>query len=214
MKKLFILLFLFSCSEDRITFLEGAQAQTPIANVDSVFLVLDSLKDVRYALADPTTNAAKRIYAEELFRYQMIDTLALNFPILINQTAAIISARIDSIILKHGKPDSTDDKGRLIKQRIDAFLALSLAERKSRIKAQLFIGKIVYASRNELISVIEQREYKIMSANKLQAIKKMVIGRLYAVKGASFTAFSFSNVTEFDNKLSTLRSQYFESEIR
>ncbi len=212
MRKLFLVIpFLFACSQPPPI---SDLAITEIANVDSVFVVLDSLNVVRKALPDPTTNAAKRVYAQELFKYQMIDTLALNFPILNNQSAAVISARIDSIILRHGHPDSTTDRGKLIGSRIDAFLALSLAERKSRIKAQKFIGTIIYASRDELIMVKEQYEYQINTATKLQAIKKLVIGRLHAVQGTSSQAFSFSDVTSFDNRLTALRAGYFESEIR
>lgn len=213
MRKIFLVLpFLFACSPDN----EGVKISsvTPIANVDSVLTVLDSLDKVRKALPDPTTNAAKKVYAEELFKYRMIDTLAVSFPILNNRTAAVISSRIDSIILRHGHPDSTTDRGKLIGNRIDAFLALSLEERKSRIKAQKFLGKIIYASRDELIMVVEQYEHQINSATKLQAIKKLVIGRLHAVEGTSSQAFSFSDVTSFDNLLIALRAGYFESEIR
>lgn len=208
MKNLFICIFLFSCSSNL------TQAQTVIANVDSVFAVLSGLSDVRKALPDPTTNSAKRIYAEEYFKYRMIDTLGVQFPVIFNKPDSVISARIDSIILKHGHPDSTTDRGRLIGNRIDDFLALSVADRKSRIKAHKFIGLILYASRNELIAVTERYEYQINLATKLQAIKKLVIGRLHAVENTSFQAFSFPSTAAFDNKITALRGLYFESEIR
>jgi len=210
MKKLLFVLFLFSCSTDKITFAQVTQ----IANVDSVVAVLDSLHDVRYALPDPNTNAAKKGYAEEEFRYRLIDTLGVQFPIIFNKPDSVISAKIDSIIIRHGKPDSTDDRGKLIGARIDAFLALSVAERKLRIKAQKFLGLILYASRNELIAVTERYDYQINSATKIQAIKKLVIGRLAAASGTSFEAFGFSDVESFDNKLTALRGLYFESEIK
>lgn len=210
MKKLFIVLFLFSCSTDKITFAQVTQ----IANVDSVSAILDSLNKVRFALPDPTTNAAKKIYAEEFFRYRMIDTLGVQFTILFNKPDSVISSRIDSIIIKHGRPDSTDDRGKLIGTRIDAFLALTVAERKSRIKSQMFLGLILYASRNQLIAITERYDYQINSATKKQAIKKLVIGRLHASNGTSFIAYSFSNTTEFDNKVTALRALYKESEIR
>ena len=208
MKKLFICIALFSCSPG------SNQAQTPISNVDSVFTVLRGLEIERQAHPDPTTNAAKKIYAEEIFKYRMIDTLGVQFPIIFNKPDSVISARIDSIILKHGHPDSTTDRGRLIGNRIDAFLALSVAERKSRIKAHKFLGLILYASRNQLLAVTERYDYQINSATKLQAIKKLVIGRLHASSGTSFIAYSFLSTTAFDNKVSALRGLYFESEIK
>lgn len=214
MKKLLIVLFLFSCSTNKLIFVECRAQVTQIANVDSVLAVLDSLSKVRFELPDPTTNSAKRIYAEEYFKYRMIDTLGIKFPIIFNKPDSVISAKLDSIILKHGHPDSTTDRGRLIGNRIDAFLALSVAERKSSIKAHKFIGLILYASRNQLIAVTERYEYRINLAIKLQAIKKLVIGRLHAVEKTSFQAYSFSDVASFDNKITSLRSKYFESEIR
>ena len=210
MKKLVVLFLFFACSYNQ----QSVQAQTQIANVDSVLAVLRELETERYALPDPTTNAAKRIYAEDFFKYRMIDTLGLKFPVIFNKPDSVISARLDSIILKHGQPDSTTDRGRLIGNRLDTFLALTAAERKANIKSHKFIGKVLYASRNELIAVVEQINYKINSATKLQAIKKFVIGRLYAQSDPSFMAYSFSDVTSFDNKVALLRTQYFESEIK
>ncbi len=209
MKKLLICLFLFACSSS-----QTIRSQTVIANVDSVFAVLNSLDNVRQELPDPNTNPAKRIYAEELFRYRMVDTLGVKFPIIFNKPDSVISAKIDSIIIRHGKPDSTDDRGKLIGTRIDNFLALSVAERKSRIKSQKFLGLILYASRNQLIAVTERYEYQINSATKIQAIKKLVIGRLHASSGTTMEAFGFSSTTEFDNKVAALRGLYFESEIK
>lgn len=210
MKRLLICLFLFSCSTKNI----DIQQVTIIANVDSVLAVLDSLSNIRKVQADPTTNTAKRIYATEFFKYRMIDTLGLKFPILLNKPDSVISAKIDSIIIRHGRPDSTDDRGKLINTRIDNFLALSVAERKARIKAVRFVGLILYASRNQLIAVTERYEFKINSATKIQAIKKLVLGRLAAANGTSFVAYSFSSTTVFDNKVSALRGLYFESAIR
>jgi len=208
----FICLLLFSCSPG--TDIIKIKTVTQIANVDSVLAVLDSLHDVRYALPNSNNNAARRIYAEELFSYRMVDTLGLKFPVIFNKPDSVISAKLDSIILRHGRPDSTTDRGRRIGNRIDTFLALTVAERKTLIKDQRFIGKILYASRNELIAVIEQNEYQINLATKLQVIKKLVIGRLHAKQNITFTAFSFLDVASFDNKLTALRSQYWESEIK
>ncbi len=214
MKKPFVL-FLFAFVYILVSGCGGTvQAQTPIANIDSVFAVLDSLSNVRRALANPNNNAAKKVYAEEFFKYRMIDTLGLKFPVIFNKPDSVISARIDSIILKHGKPDSTDDRGKLIGARIDAFLALTVAQRKSRIKSQKLLGLVLYASRNQLIAVTERYEHQINSATKLQAIKKLVIGRLHVANGTTLEAFSFLNTTAFDNKLTALRNQYFESEVR
>lgn len=206
-KKLLICLFLFSCSS-------AIRSQTVIANVDSVRTVLRNLETERYALPDPDTNAAKRIYAEELFKYRMVDTLGLQFPIIFEKPDSVISAKLDSIILKHGHPDSTDDRGELIGTRIDNFLALSVAERKSRIKAIKLIGLIVYASRNQLITLTERYDNQINSATKLQAIKKLVIGRFGASNGTTKQALSFPTTAAFDNKISALRALYFESEIK
>ncbi len=212
MKKLVFLILFFACST--VTPELTSMSVTEIANVDSVLVVLRGLETERYALPDPTTNAAKKGYAEEFLYYRMIDTLGLKFPVIFNKPDSVVSARLDSIILKHGHPDSTTDRGRLIGNRIDNFLAMSVAERKASIKSHKFLGKILYASRNELIAVVEQTNYQINSATKLQAIKKLVIGRLHAKSGASFIAYSFSDVASFDNKVAALRSQYFESEIK
>ncbi len=212
MKNPFVLLLFFACSP--VTPELTSMSVTEIANVDSVLTVLDSLNSVRKARANPNNNAAKKIYAEELFKYRMIDTLGLKFPVIFNKPDSVISARLDSIILKHGHPDSTTDRGRLIGNRIDTFLALTVAQRKAKIKGHRFVGKILYASRNELIAVVEQINYQINSATKLQAIKKFVIGRLYAQGDASFTAYGFSDATSFDNRVALLRTQYFESEIK
>jgi len=104
--------------------------------------------------------------------------------------------------------------GRNIGNRNDSFFALTPTERKSRIEPRKFIGKMVYASRNELIMLIEQYHYQINEATKLQAAKKLAIRRLGAMTTPTLTAISFSDAKSFDDKLVDLRSQYFESEIR
>ena len=83
MKKLLLtILFLFSCSSGSEI---RSQSVTTITNVDSLFAVLINLDSVRQALPDPTTNFAKKIYAEEYFKYRMIDTLGVKFPIIFNK---------------------------------------------------------------------------------------------------------------------------------
>lgn len=212
MKRLLVLLLLFSCSPDTSV---NIKSVTTIANVDSVLAVLDSLSNVRQALPDPTTNAAKRIYTEELFKYRMIDSLTVIYPLLQGKPNSAKLALLNTEIGKFVHPDSTDDRGRATRSRTLIWLQLPLSERKDRIDRSRFIGKLVYASRNQLIAVVEQFNYAMFDGRPLrQVIKKIAIGRLYEGQGNTFTGFIFENTTQFDNKLTMLRGLYFESEIK
>ena len=190
-------------------------AVTEVVNVDSMLIVLKDLETERYALPDPSTNTAKRIYAEEMFKYRMIDTLAAIYPVIQNRPDSTKLAKLDSVIAEFAHTDSTDDRGNKTRTRLLKWLELSLAERKQRIKGQRFIGKMVYASRSELIAVVEQFNYAMFDGRPLrQVIKKLAIERLKEGQGNTFTGYAFDTTTEFDNKLATLRGQYFESEVK
>ena len=215
MKKLitvFLSALFFSCPVK----LFATEIVTDLVRVDSLFSVLfDSLRLVRKQQPAPNSNVSKRIYAEEALIFRLIDSLAAIYPAIQGMPDSTKLARLDSVIAKFAHTDSTDDRGKKTRSRVLKWLELSLSERKQRIKRQRFIGKLVYASRDELIAVVEQFNYVLFDGRPLRSvIKKLAIGRLYAGQDNVKTGFIFSTTTEFDNKLAALRGKYFESEIK
>jgi len=193
----------------------AAQIITNPVRIDSIFVVLDSLRLVRSQQPDPDSNPSKRIYAEEIFKYRAIDSLAAIYPVIQSMPDSAKLAKLDSVISLFVHVDSTDDKGKKTRGRILRWLEMSLTERKQRIKQYRFRGKVAMASRNELIAVVSQNHWKLFSGITLrQVVKKFVIGRYSEGLGATLIGYTFSTTAEFDDKLLALRGQYFESEVK
>ena len=191
------------------------QTITDSVGIEALKIQLDSLETVRSQQPNPNSNPSKRIYAEEIFKYRLIDSLAAIYPAIQGMPDSSKLAKLDTVMSRFAHADSTDDRGKKTRAKLLRWLELSLAERKQNIKSRRWIGKMVYASRNELIAVVEQFNYAMFDGRPLrQVIKKLAIGRTKENQCSTFTGFIFDTTAEFNNKLTALRGQYFESEVK
>lgn len=198
---------------------QDSTADKSMSKVDSIAIILADSQAVRQQLLElePDTlywqTYGLSIYATEYYYDRWFDLWEPQLEILQNVLGDSNKiAKVDSIIASY--QDSSDAEISNFGYKVEKWLSKSDADKKKILKNRKALKRILTASRNGLIAVLETRHFQTEGMGVQRLLKHIAAGRWSATDSTTRKAYVFSNNQSFNQGVAQLRDMHYETLTR